>query len=72
MRGDGLQQLAGDLVGISVEEAHPAQLLDLRQTLQQQRQAILQAEVFAVAGRVLPDERDFADALLGQLLRLRR
>ena len=64
------QQLAGDLVGIGVEEAHPAQLFDLRQPLQQQRQAVFQAEVFAVAGGVLPDEGDFANALLGQLLRL--
>ena len=64
--GDGLQQLAGDLVGIGVEEAHPAQLFDLRQPLQQQRQAVFQAEVFAVAGGVLSDERDLANALLGQ------
>ena len=69
MSGDGFQQLAGDLVGIGVEEADPAQLFDLRQPLQQQRQPIFQAEVFAVAGGVLPDQRDLAHALLRQALR---
>ena len=58
------EQLAGDLVGIGVEEAHPAEVFDLREPLEQQREAVLQAEVFAVAGGVLADERDFAHALL--------
>src|SRR5271165_3706140 len=69
MDSDGLQQPARDLVGIGVEEAHPAHLLDLSQSLQQQRQAILQAEVFAVARSVLPDQSDLAYALLRQPLR---
>ena len=59
---------AGDLVGIGVEETHPAQSVDLRQPFEQQREAVLQAEVFAVAGGVLPDERDFAHALLREAL----
>ncbi len=37
---------------------------------EQQRQAIFQAKIFAVAGRVLPDERDLADARLRKPLGL--
>ena len=70
MRCNRLQQLAGDLVGIGVEEAHPAQFLDLRQPLQQQRQPIFQTQIFSIAGRILPDQRDLADALFREMLRL--
>src|SRR5205807_8400823 len=38
-------------------------LLDLRQTLQQQWKAMLQAKVFAIACRVLADKRDLAHAI---------
>ncbi len=68
--GDRLQQPLGDLVGIGVEKAHPAQLFDERQPFEQQRQAVFQAEVFAVAGGVLADERDLAHAASRQALRL--
>src|ERR1019366_5721402 len=70
MRCNRLQQLAGDLVGIGVEEAHPAQFLDLRQPLQQQRQPVFQTQIFSVAGGILPDQRDLAHALVRKMLRL--
>ncbi len=35
----------------------------LRQPLEQQREAVFQAKIFAVAGGVLADESDLADAL---------
>ncbi len=59
---DRVEQLAGDFVGIGVEKTHPAQIFDAGEFFEQQGQAIFQAEVFAVAGGVLADERDFADA----------
>ncbi len=58
--GDGFQQAAGDLVGIGVEEAYPAQSLDCRELLQQQRQAVFQAKIFAITGGVLANQRDLA------------
>ena len=61
----------GNLVGISVEEANPLQAFDARELFQQQGQAIFQAKVFAEAGGVLSDERDFAHAGLGQPLGFR-
>ena len=71
MSSNGVQQFSGDLVGIRVEEANPAQVFDLGQPLQQKCQAILQAELLAVAGRVLTNQRNFADTGLCQSLRLR-
>ena len=64
-------RLAGDLVRVGVQETYPTQIFDLRELFEQQRKAIFQSEVFAVAGRVLSDERDFAYACLRKLLRLR-
>src|SRR6478609_10814616 len=61
-----LQQLARNLIGISVEEAHPAQVFNLCQPLQQYGEAVLQAEVFAVTSGVLTDERDLAHAAGGK------
>jgi hypothetical protein len=65
MRGDRVEQLLRDLIRIGVKEANPlfGRRLDLRQTRQQQGQAILQAEVLAVAGGVLPDQVNLADTL---------
>ncbi len=66
MRGDRIEQFLRDLVRIRVEEADPllVRRFDLRQARQQQRQAVLQPEIFAVAGGVLPDQVDLAHALL--------
>src|SRR5258707_6813179 len=65
-----VQQSSGNFVGIGVEEANPAQVFDLCQPLQQKCQAILQAELLAVAGRVLTNQGNFADTGLRQTLRL--
>ncbi len=54
--GDGLQQPAGDAVRIGVKEAQPAQAGNGRQSVEQLGEAIFDAEIFAVAGRVLADE----------------
>src|SRR5213080_899520 len=68
--GDGFQQLAGDLVGIGVKEAYPAQVFNLRQTLQQRCQAVLETQVFAITGGVLADQGNFAHAIGSQPLGL--
>ena len=68
---DGLEQAAGDLVGIGVEEAQPAQALDAAPGGRAAAaRPSFNAEVFAVAGGVLADERDLAHAARDQLLRL--
>ena len=68
---DSLQQALGDLVGISVEETYPLQLFDLRQSFEEKRETVLHAQVFAVAGGVLPDEGDFFHALFREALGFR-
>ena len=70
VRGEHFKQARGDLVGIGVEETDPAEILDLRELFEQRGEAILNAEVFAEAGCVLPDEVDFAHALGGEALGL--
>src|ERR1022692_3763069 len=60
--GDDFKQAARNFVGIRVEEANPAQVFDGGQLFQKQGEAIFQAEIFTVAGGVLSDQGDFADA----------
>ena len=60
---------AGDAVGIGVEEAQPAQAVDAGECVEQRGEAVFQAEVFAVAGGVLADERDLLHAAGDELLR---
>ena len=67
---DGLQQPAGNLVGIGVKKAYPAQVFDSSQLFQQQGKPVFQAEVLAVAGGVLADEGDLPHTGAGQPLRL--
>ena len=64
MRGQGVQQLPGDPVGVRVEEADPffARGVDLGQAFEKAGQPIGEAEVFAVGGGVLPNQIDFANA----------
>src|SRR3974377_535993 len=69
VRSDGFEQLAGDLVWIGGEAGYPANVFDFGQAFEQQSESIFQAKVFAVAGSVLPDEGDFANALLREMLR---
>ena len=68
VRGDGVQQPPGHLVGVRVQEADPLFTagLDLRQARQKPRQAVGDPQVLAIAGGVLPDQVDFAHALREQ------
>jgi hypothetical protein len=61
--GDGFEQARGDLVGVGVEEAQPAQAGERGEGVEQRGEAVFEPEVFAVAGGVLADEGDLADAL---------
>ena len=60
--GDGREQAPCDAVGVGIEEAQPAQAFNPRERVEQQGEAVLDAEIFAVAGGVLADEGEFADA----------
>jgi hypothetical protein len=65
---DGFEELAGDAVGIGVEEAEPAEVGDAGELVEECGEAVFEAEVFAVAGGVLADEGDFANAAGDELL----
>ena len=69
MRGDGVEQARRDAIRVAIEEANPVEIFDLREALEQKRQAVAQAEVFAVESGVLADQRNFAHARGGQILR---
>jgi hypothetical protein len=61
--GDGVEQFLGDAVGIAVEEADPLFVRSRSgEAFEEHGEAVLEAEVLAVAGGVLADEVDFADA----------
>ena len=66
----GFEQARGDLVGVGVEEAQPAQAGQYGERVEQLREAVFEAEVFAVAGGVLADEGDLANALRDEVLGL--
>ena len=69
--GNGLEQTSGDLIGVSVKKANPTQVFYTRQFLQQESQAILQAKIFAVAGRILPYQCNFTHSGAGEALAFR-
>ena len=56
------------MVGVGVEEAEPAEAVDAGERVEEGGEAVLEAEVFAVAGGVLADEGDLADAAGDELL----
>ena len=68
--GDGFEQSGGDLVGVRVEEAEPLEVGDAGERVEQVGEAVPETEVFAVAGGVLADEGDLADALVDEVFRL--
>ena len=63
-----VEQTACDAVRISVEKAQPAQAVDAGEFVEQRGETVLEAEVFAVAGGVLADERNLLDAARNELL----
>ena len=66
--GHRFEQAGGDLVGVGVEEAEPAQAGEDGEGVEELGEAFGEAEVFAVAGGVLADEGDLADALGDEVL----
>ncbi len=62
MLRDCFEQLRCDAIRIAIKEANPAQLFNVREPFEQQRQPIAHAQIFAVESRVLPDQIDFAHA----------
>ncbi len=68
MAGHSLEQARGDLVRVGVEEAQPAQAGQDGKGVEKLGEAVGEAEIFAVAGGVLADEGDLADALGDEVL----
>ncbi len=68
--GDGFEEAGGDLVGVGVEEAEPAEAGEGGEGVEELGEAFGEAEIFAVAGGVLADEGDLADALGDEVLGL--
>ena len=66
------KKTAGDAVGVGVEEAEPAEVGDLGERVEESGEAVLEAEIFAVAGGVLADEGDFAGRRGRRVAGLRR
>src|SRR5208337_851354 len=62
-----VQKFLGDAIGIGVEKTDPGEVLDLRELLQENRQAIAKAEIFAVGSGVLADEGYFPRAGSGKI-----
>ena len=65
---DEVHQFIRKVVGIEIEQADPADAVDLHQLAQQFRQQGMTGQVDAIARRVLGDEVDFLDAVGCQLL----
>src|SRR4030095_14240593 len=51
----------GDLVRIRVQEPDPSQIINSGKLFEQHWKAVFQSKIFAVARRVLPNQRDLAD-----------
>src|SRR5437899_8113162 len=68
MRGDGVQQFLRDAIRIAIEKAHPNEIFDWREAVEEQREAIAQAEIFPIRSGVLADECHLADTGARQLL----
>ncbi len=64
-----IQQFLRHAIRIRVKETHPQQVFDLRQSLKQLRQAVAQAQIFAVRSRVLSNQSNLACARGREILR---
>ena len=67
--GEGLEHFLRYAIRVGVEEADPEEVFDLCEALEELREAIAEAEVFAVGSGVLADERDFAGTYGGEVFR---
>ena len=65
---DGFEQLASDAIGIGVEESEPLEVRNAGEGVEEGSETVAEAEVFAVAGGVLTDEGDLANATGDELL----
>jgi len=68
---DGFEQPSCNAIRVCVEKPQPAQPVNPRQPIEQRCQPVVQPEVLSVAGRILPDQRDFLHAARDQLPGLR-
>ena len=59
--GDSIEQPLRHAVRVEVEKTDPAGVFYTRQAVQQSRQAVAQAQIFAVAGRVLADQANLTN-----------
>src|SRR6202046_994573 len=69
MGGNRVKQARRDAVGIAIEEADPVQVVPLGESMEKCGEAVAQAQVFAVESSVLANERNFAHACGGEILR---
>ena len=69
MRRNGFEQARRDAIRVAVEKTNPVQVFDLREALEKSRQAVADAEIFAVKRGVLADQGNFADARGGEIFR---
>src|SRR6202034_2109234 len=67
MRGNGVEQARSDAIRIAIEKTYPVHVFHLRQTFEENGEAVTQAQIFAVKSGVLADERDFAHARGGKI-----
>ena len=68
--GDRIQQALADAVRVGIEKTNPARLFDARQAVEQRRQTVLDAQIFAIRRRILANQVDLSHAALEQSLRL--
>src|SRR5262249_38162927 len=65
--GEGVDQLVGEVDRVGVEDADPLDTVDAVQFAQQFRETNTTVQIEAIVGRVLGDDDQLADAVLGQL-----
>src|SRR5580704_9376087 len=67
MRCDRVEQARRDAVRVAIKEANPIEIFNLREALEEDGEAVAEAEIFAVESGVLPDQGNFADARGGEI-----
>ena len=67
---DRIEQTPRNPIWIGVKEPQPTQALDAGELVEQRRKPILNPQILAIAGRILPDQRDLLHSACHQSLRL--